>query len=107
MKSATLSAEEFIRRFLQHVLPKRFIKVRYYGLLSPSHRPLLKQARTQLGVAEVETESDEDDLASANEKDSAGAEPRQTLCCPKCGSRLIFIEKVPRQTRHSTSREPP
>jgi hypothetical protein len=34
-KTCPLSAEEFIRRFLQHVLPKGFVKVRYYGFLSP------------------------------------------------------------------------
>ena len=34
----TLPAEKFIHRFLQHVLPKSFVKVRYYGLLiCPSH----------------------------------------------------------------------
>ncbi|MCA1601320.1 MAG: transposase, partial [Acidobacteria bacterium] len=35
LKHCTLDAQEFIRRFLQHVLPPRFSKVRYYGLLSP------------------------------------------------------------------------
>src|SRR6266511_989241 len=35
LKRCTVTAEEFIRRFLQHVLPPRFIQVRYYGLLSP------------------------------------------------------------------------
>ncbi len=38
IKQCTVAAAEFIRRFLQHVLPSRFIKVRYYGLLSPKHR---------------------------------------------------------------------
>ena len=38
----TLTAMEFIRRFLQHVLPDGFHKVRYYGLLSPSNRKTLK-----------------------------------------------------------------
>src|SRR5205823_12188980 len=33
--SLLLTAEKFIRRFLQHVLPSRFVKMRYYGLLSP------------------------------------------------------------------------
>lgn len=37
-KRATLPALEFIRRFLQHVLPRGFHKVRYYGLLSPANR---------------------------------------------------------------------
>jgi hypothetical protein len=37
-KTCTVSAEEFIRRFLQHVLPKGFVKVRYYGfLITPSY----------------------------------------------------------------------
>src|SRR6266496_4091274 len=48
IKHCTLSAQEFIHRFLQHVLPPRFIKVRYYGLLSPRHRHLLALARPQL-----------------------------------------------------------
>jgi hypothetical protein len=39
----TLPALEFIRRFLQDVLPEGFHKVRYYGLWSPVHRPLLHQ----------------------------------------------------------------
>ena len=107
MKSATLSAEEFIRRFLAHVLPKRFIKVRAYGLLSPSNRHLLQQARTQLGVAEIETKTDNDDSATAKDKDSADAERLEALRCPKCDRRLIPVEKLPRQARKSSSREPP
>jgi hypothetical protein len=38
LKTCTLPAEEFIRRFLQHVLPKGFVKVRYYGFLSSGCR---------------------------------------------------------------------
>jgi len=43
IKTKTITAEEFIRRFLQHVLPYRFIKVRYYGFLSARHRPRLEK----------------------------------------------------------------
>ena len=46
----TLPVAEFIRRFLQHVLPKGFTKVRYYGLLSPSRRPALAQSQTLLAA---------------------------------------------------------
>lgn len=49
LKFATVSGEEFMRRFLQHVLPERFVKVRYYGLLSPGNRHLLKRVREALG----------------------------------------------------------
>ena len=44
----TLAAEEFIRRFLQHVLPRGIHKVRYYGLWNPAHREKLKQVQLQL-----------------------------------------------------------
>jgi hypothetical protein len=48
-KTMTLPADEFLRRFLQHVLPAGFHKVRYYGLAHPTHRPLLR--RVQLALA--------------------------------------------------------
>jgi hypothetical protein len=44
----SLPAEEFIRRFLQHVLPPGFVKVRYYGLFAPRNRALLDSARRLL-----------------------------------------------------------
>jgi hypothetical protein len=47
-KVCTLSAQEFIRRVLQHVLPRGFVKVRYYGYLSPGRRPTLASLRQQL-----------------------------------------------------------
>jgi hypothetical protein len=47
-KTMTLEASEFIRRFLQHVLPRGFHKVRYYGILSPRNRNILEQIRREL-----------------------------------------------------------
>ena len=47
-KTMTLSAMEFIRRFLQHVLPRGVHKVRYYGLWSPTNRKLLGQLQLRL-----------------------------------------------------------
>lgn len=44
-QTLTLSAEEFIRRFLQHVLPAGFCKIRHYGLMAPAH------AKTRLALA--------------------------------------------------------
>ena len=55
IKTSEVPAEVFIRRFLQHVLPKRFTKVRYYGLLSPSNRRLLNTARELLGAGRTNT----------------------------------------------------
>ncbi|HSH77171.1 MAG TPA: IS91 family transposase [Herpetosiphonaceae bacterium] len=45
-KRCTLPAEAFIRRFLQHVLPRGFVKVRYFGLFSPGKRAVLAQVRS-------------------------------------------------------------
>jgi len=84
IKCSTVGAEEFIRRFLQHVLPDRFVKVRYYGLLSPGHRPLLTQARQLLGASAIETTT----AAQPREVKAALGVPR----CPKCGSVLILVE---------------
>jgi hypothetical protein len=53
-KLCTLDVEEFIHRFLQHVLPQGFVKVRYYGWLSPGRRQALALVRQQLTPAHVE-----------------------------------------------------
>jgi len=48
LKRTTISGQDFIARFLQHVLPRGFTKVRYYGLWSPSSTTKLEEARAQL-----------------------------------------------------------
>ena len=48
LRRETLTGEEFIRRFLQHTLPRGCAKVRYYGIWSPACRQQLEQARTML-----------------------------------------------------------
>jgi hypothetical protein len=81
LKSATVSAEEFIRRFLQHVLPPRFIKVRYYGLLSPAHRQLLQLARQLLAATTSKLKR------QAVKTTAARALPS----CPHCGRPLTLL----------------
>ena len=99
MKQCTLTAEEFIRRFLQHVLPDRFIKVRSYGFLAPSNRHLLKKIKELLGgVSTPETES--------IGKNSNFKEPQDVLRCPKCGGILILVETIKPQSRRPQSRRP-
>lgn len=79
----TLAAPEFIRRFLQHVLPSGFVKVRHYGLLSNRYREeRLRVCRTLLLV-----------VAAA----LALATPVTTAACPHCGaSAWQVVERVPR-----------
>ena len=52
--NAPLSGEEFVRRFVQHVLPRGFVKVRHYGLLANRHREAkLAACRWLLGVVRL------------------------------------------------------
>jgi hypothetical protein len=88
---STISAEEFIRRFLQHVLPKGFVKVRYYGLLSAANRHLLDQARQLLNTAAAHSNSSN---ADRQQKDPVDP-PR----CPKCGTILRLLERLKPKTR--------
>ena len=82
IKSCTLTAEEFIRRFLQHVLPPRFVKVRYYGLLSPKQRHWLSRVRLLLAPRNTKP-------LSQNPSDNC-ARLKEALLCPRCGSQLIL-----------------
>lgn len=83
-KTRTVIAEEFIRRFLQHVLPKRFVKVRYYGIWSPNKRHLLNKAKELLGV----TTSKKEEECETNKNEA------KHFCCPKCGGVLVMIENL-------------
>lgn len=102
LKTATVSAEEFLTRFLAHVLPEGFTKVRYSGLFSSSNRDRLDAARTLLAVATA-TLSAEAPQAAAT--DAAPSAPAQTpgpdpTRCPHCKvGRLAVIEVIPRPRR--------
>ncbi len=95
MKTMTVSAEEFIRRFLQHVLPAGVHKVRYYGLWSSSNRKHLRkmqQTLTQSGNDQQERLEEDMDAEV-----SALSEARP---CPHCQKgMLIRIGRLPRQGR--------
>jgi hypothetical protein len=84
IKFATVTAEEFMRRFLQHVLPDRFVKVRYYGLLAPACRPLLQQVRQGLSASSGK-------LKSAQLITTA---PAARLTCPHCGGPLTLLSPL-------------
>ncbi len=97
-KTMTVSAEEFIRRFLQHVLPAGVHKVRYYGLWSPSYRENLSK------VQQILTQSGDDRQVQIEEdiatEVSLSSEPRKCRHCQK--GILIWVRRLPRQRR-----EPP
>jgi hypothetical protein len=83
----TLGTHEFIRRFLLHVLPKGFHRIRHYGLLAGRDRDeSLAQARELLDVASIASDP-EDHAPTDDGPQSALAGP-----CPCCGGRMIVIE---------------
>jgi Putative transposase/Transposase zinc-binding domain len=86
-KTMTLSPHEFIRRFLMHVLPKGFHRIRHYGLFANGNRIAnIARARELLGAAPRVVEPGE-------QKAAAPDEPRVLPCpCPLCGGRMIVIE---------------
>jgi hypothetical protein len=65
LRTCTLPVEEFICRFLQHVLPKGFVKVRYYGFLSSGCRQRLTTIRQQLGSLPADQAPDPDNGTEA------------------------------------------
>jgi hypothetical protein len=84
-KVMTLATSEFIRRFLIHVLPKGFHRIRYYGLLAKSScAENLARARQLLAVSKPQVLTDND---SGSTEPSTTAHP-----CPCCGGRMIIIE---------------
>ena len=90
-KTMTLAPHEFIRRFLMHVLPKGFHRIRHYGLFANGHRAAnIARARELIGAA-PRVEPEEQD------KPPALNEPRVLTCpCPRCGSRMLVIETFSR-----------
>jgi len=86
LRTCTLPAEEFIRRFLQHVLPKGFVKVRYYGFLASGCRPRLSALRQQLAPLTADQPSEDSATDSADEPDDELVSSNGTVVlCPSCG----------------------
>jgi hypothetical protein len=97
----TLATDEFIRRFLLHVLPRGFHRIRHYGLLAASARKdSLARARELLAVAPPP-----DDAAMEQPYDVRPP-------CPCCGGQMIIIEffarwcqpRAPPRTPHSAEK---
>ena len=85
-KLMTLDADEFIRRFLIHVLPSGFHRIRHYGLFANANRAAnIALARRLLGAPDPAPSSgDSDDTENRHEGDECNA-------CPCCGGRMIIM----------------
>ena len=100
-QTMTLRTHEFIRRFLMHVLPKGFHRIRHYGLLASANRVAnIAQARTLLAVPAPPKQPDR---PKAEAVDGPRMLPRP---CPCCGGRMIIIETFAGGCKPSASRTP-
>ena len=96
-----LDVAEFIRRFLLHVLPKGFHRIRHYGLLATGTRAEnIERARKLLDAADPSIDAGDD----TDRDDSAGGDLPP---CPCCGSRLRIIERFQRGETPTHRPSPP
>jgi hypothetical protein len=88
-KIMTLATDEFIRRFLIHVLPSGFHRIRHYGLFASNSRAeSIARARQLLDSPASQTR--------ARNQDAADEPPALAHPCPCCGGRMIIIETFAR-----------
>ena len=84
-KLMTLAVDEFIRRFLIHILPRGLYRIRHYGLFANTGRAdNIARARELLGVPKPQSD--------ALDADTLEQPPTLAHPCPCCGGRMIIIE---------------
>jgi hypothetical protein len=89
----TLSAEEFLRRFVQHVLPKSFVKIRHYGLLANRQRQQRLDQCRRLLLATSTLTGGGPPARVVGDADPPATPPS----CPHCGSRRLVHRPLPGQ----------
>jgi hypothetical protein len=80
VKTMTLPATEFLRRFCLHILPKGFRKIRHYGILSSRKKKNLREVQTKMGVPQQNKEA----IIYINPGFRA-------KCCPRCGKGEMHV----------------
>jgi predicted Zn-ribbon and HTH transcriptional regulator len=98
-KTMTLPTDEFIRRFLIHVLPKGLHRIRHYGLFASGKYRAANIARARQLLA-VPPSAAQHNIEPAAESDQPRALP---MPCPRCGARMIIIDTFARgcQPKHT------
>jgi hypothetical protein len=85
VRTLTIDADEFLRRFLLHVLPKRFVRIRYFGLLASRRRTNdLATCRTVLTVTPP----------APSTAPSVSATRTRSWPCPRCGAPMRIVERL-------------
>jgi len=94
LRVCRVAGTEFIRRFLQHVLPRGLHKVRYYGLWHPRRRPVAARVRQLLSL-----QAPAPPLDPQADITPSAPEPPQPFrpTCPHCGCQdLLYVREIPR-----------
>src|SRR6202022_4163211 len=101
-KRMTLTTDEFIRRFLMHVLPAGFHRIRYYGLLASGKRAdNIARTRELLTLSILPVDA----IKAANTNADQPQTPEHR--CPCCGGRMIIIERFERGSTPRYQPSPP
>jgi len=95
-KTMTLDALEFLRRFVQHVLPRGFVKMRHYGLLANRFREQRLAISRRLLLVEVIAEA-----IRQSSEEPVELEPPRERCCEKCVSRRLECVPLPKMRNMS------
>ncbi len=97
LKTAEIPVDTFIGRFLHHVLPARFLRIRHYGFLAnrAKHQSLAR-CRVLLGIAPAASRDDRARTLADWVREVLGVDPS---CCPRCGQGLHRVS-LPRVTTH-------
>lgn len=110
VREMTLPVAEFIRRFLLHVLPEGFVRIRYYGLLSNRHRAgNLKLCRELLaGAAPAEPPPAKPPASESWQARLTRLTGKDPTLCPQCGrGHLRRVEDLPAVRRSALPESPP
>jgi hypothetical protein len=93
-----LDAMSFISRFLLHVLPKGFQKVRYFGFLHPSAKKRFNKLKEQFQERASETNTTPEGEKNPEKRETYANRhtPEEPGVCPHCGKPLRYIGRLPR-----------
>lgn len=89
VKRCTLSVEQFTQRFLQHVLPKGFVKVRYFGFFAHNRRATLVSLKNLLANDTLPAAS-----AAQLQAEAATTAASPKFLCPACGTPMNFMRDL-------------
>jgi len=89
-----LASDEFMRRFLLHVLPSGFHRIRHYGLIANTTRKNNLARARELLMSKVTDEPTDTEKNSANIADDS--DESAPYVCPDCGASMIIIETFER-----------